>query len=64
MTNVTCIVTKLPCDECAPVLHDCGIRNIYANRQIPKSANDPARLRGLTYEKVGRLMENVSIFCL
>ncbi len=61
--TVTCIVTKLPCDECSPLLHDCGVRRIVANRQLPKSKDDPARLRGLTYHKVNTLMDTVHIFC-
>jgi deoxycytidylate deaminase len=56
------VTTKMPCDECSPVIYDCGIRNVVANTQLPKSKDDPARLRGLTYEKIGKLMTNIWVF--
>ncbi|KAJ3406831.1 hypothetical protein HDV05_005823, partial [Chytridiales sp. JEL 0842] len=56
------IVTKMPCDECSPMLHDCGISKVITIPQLPKSPDDPARLRGLTYEKVHNLMEQVLVF--
>ncbi|KAJ3114616.1 hypothetical protein HDU96_001870 [Phlyctochytrium bullatum] len=49
-------------DECSPMLHDCGITRVVTVPQLPKSPDDPARLRGLTYDKVGRLMDEVIVF--
>jgi deoxycytidylate deaminase len=59
LINSTLVSTKMPCDECAPVIYDCGIRRVVANTQTPKSIDDPARLRGLTYEKIGPLIPNI-----
>ena len=56
------VTTKLPCDECAPVLYDCGVRVVLTNSQIPKSSDDPARYRGLTYDKIGKLMDQIWLF--
>jgi deoxycytidylate deaminase len=59
LEGCTVVSTKMPCDECSPVLYDCGIRRVVANTQVPKSLDDPARLRGLTYEKIGPLIPNI-----
>ncbi|KAI9345190.1 cytidine deaminase-like protein [Obelidium mucronatum] len=56
------VVTKLPCDECSPMLYDSGFRNCITIPQMPKHADDPARLRGLTYNRVAGLMERVLLF--
>ena len=56
------VSTKMPCDECSPVIYDCGIRTIITNKQIPKSLDDPSRLRGLTYEKISKLIPDIWIF--
>ncbi|KAJ3074228.1 Cytidine and dCMP deaminase domain-containing protein 1 [Podochytrium sp. JEL0797] len=56
------VVTKLPCDECSPMLHDCGFQNCITIPQLPKHADDPARLRGLTYNRVVGLMKRVILF--
>ncbi|KAJ3099205.1 Cytidine and dCMP deaminase domain-containing protein 1 [Phlyctochytrium planicorne] len=56
------ICTKMPCDECSPMLHDCGISKVVTVPQLPKSPDDPARLRGLTYDKVESLMDEVIVF--
>jgi deoxycytidylate deaminase len=56
------VSTKMPCDECSPVMSDCGVRTVVTIPQAPKSKNDPARLRGLTYEKLSKLIENIFIF--
>ena len=53
------VSTKLPCDECSPMISDLKITTIYTNRQ--KSANEKSK-RGLTYEKCHHLIENVWIF--
>jgi deoxycytidylate deaminase len=60
--NSTLVSTKMPCDECSPVIYDCGIRRVVTNYQAPKSANDPARFRGLCYEKVAKLIPNLWVF--
>ena len=59
LEGATIVSTKMPCDECSPVVYDCGIRRVVANTQVPKSFDDPARLRGLTYEKIGKLIPNI-----
>ncbi|KAI9328262.1 hypothetical protein DFJ73DRAFT_862067 [Zopfochytrium polystomum] len=49
------ISTKMP----------CGMLNtddLITIPQIPKSLDDPARLWGLTYEKISNLMEPVFVF--
>ncbi|KAJ3333666.1 Cytidine and dCMP deaminase domain-containing protein 1 [Blyttiomyces sp. JEL0837] len=56
------ICTKMPCDECSPMLHDCGVANVVTVPQLPKSPEDPARLRGLTYDRVVGLMQRVLVF--
>ncbi|KAI8616071.1 hypothetical protein BC830DRAFT_1119577 [Chytriomyces sp. MP71] len=56
------VVTKLPCDECSPMLYDCGIRKCITIPQMPKGLDDPARLRGLTYNRVAGLMNRVLLF--
>ncbi|XJO71308.1 hypothetical protein BDV3_000846 [Batrachochytrium dendrobatidis] len=61
-TGSIMVTTKLPCDECSPVISDCGVSCIVSVPQIPKSANDPARFRGLTYKKLGMLIENRWMF--
>ncbi|KAJ3078263.1 Cytidine and dCMP deaminase domain-containing protein 1 [Rhizoclosmatium hyalinum] len=60
--NSWVVVTKLPCDECSPMLFDNGLRNCITIPQMPKSADDPARLRGLTYNRVSGLMAKVLLF--
>jgi dCMP deaminase len=56
------VSTKMPCDECSPVMADCGVRQVVTVPQAPKAADDPARLRGLTYEKLSKLVTEISIF--
>ena len=56
------VSTKMPCDECSPVIFDCGIKTVVTVPQIPKALDDPARLRGLTYEKISKLINNLHIF--
>ncbi|KAJ3405529.1 Cytidine and dCMP deaminase domain-containing protein 1 [Chytriomyces hyalinus] len=56
------VVTKLPCDECSPILYDCGIRKCITIPQLPKGLDDPARLRGLTYNRVAGLMKEILLF--
>ena len=56
------VSTKMPCDECSPVMSDCGVESVVTIRQIPKANDDPARLRGLTYEKLSRLVKDIRIF--
>ncbi|KAI9329804.1 cytidine deaminase-like protein [Zopfochytrium polystomum] len=58
------ISTKMPCDECSPMVFDFGFTRVITIPQIPKSLDDPARLRGLTYEKISSLMERVFVFDL
>lgn len=43
------VSTKMPCDECSPMVGDLGIKCVYTNRQKGKSDDDPAKFRGLTY---------------
>lgn len=61
-THSKMVTTKMPCDECSPILYDCGISTVVTNIQLPKSPDDPSRLKGLTYEKIHTLMENISTF--
>jgi deoxycytidylate deaminase len=56
------VSTKMPCDECSPVIYDCGIKSVVTVPQIPKAHDDPARLRGLTYEKISKLISKLHIF--
>ncbi|KAI8904009.1 cytidine deaminase-like protein [Gorgonomyces haynaldii] len=56
------VTTKMPCDECSPVISDCGIKTVVTNQQLPKSMDDPARFRGLTYDKVKQLIPNIWVF--
>jgi hypothetical protein len=51
-----------PCDECSPVMYDCGVRKVVANVQLPKSPDDPARFRGLTYDKIKALIHEILLF--
>ncbi|KAJ3125969.1 Cytidine and dCMP deaminase domain-containing protein 1 [Irineochytrium annulatum] len=60
--DVWLVCTKMPCDECSPMIHDCGIRRIVTVPQMPKRMDDPARLRGLTYERVHGLMDQIIVF--
>jgi deoxycytidylate deaminase len=62
LSGSTMVCTKMPCDECSPVIYDCGIRMVVSNSQTPKSSDDPARLRGLTYEKIEKLMNEIWVF--
>lgn len=56
------VSTKMPCDECSPIIHDLRIKTVVTNHQMPKHIDDPTRLRGLTYDKLNKLVENVWIF--
>jgi deoxycytidylate deaminase len=56
------VSTKMPCDECSPMIADLGIQNVYTNRQVMKKSNDPLKARGLSYQKVHRLIKNVFVF--
>ncbi len=56
------VSTKMPCDECSPMIADLGIQNVYTNRQVMKKSNDPLKARGLSYQKVLRLIKNVYVF--
>ncbi|KAJ3117586.1 Cytidine and dCMP deaminase domain-containing protein 1 [Physocladia obscura] len=56
------VVTKMPCDECSPMLADVGIRKCITIPQQPKNHDDPSRLRGLTYSRVAGLMKRVVLF--
>lgn len=58
------VSTKMPCDECSPVMSDCGVRSVVTVPQAPKASDDPARLRGLTYEKLSKLVTDIAIFQL
>ncbi|KAI9316160.1 hypothetical protein DFJ73DRAFT_786827 [Zopfochytrium polystomum] len=51
-------------NECSPMVFDFGFTGVITIPQIPKSLDDPARLWGLTYEKISNLMEPVFVFDL
>lgn len=56
------VSTKMPCDECSPVISDCGISVVVTNHQLPKLPSDPARLRGLSYHKLKPLISDIWLF--
>jgi deoxycytidylate deaminase len=56
------VSTKMPCDECSPIMSDLRIKTVVTNKQIPKRLDDPSRLRGLSYHKIEKLIENVWVF--
>ncbi|KAJ3091635.1 Cytidine and dCMP deaminase domain-containing protein 1 [Quaeritorhiza haematococci] len=60
--TTTFVTTKMPCDECSPIISDLGVTRIYTNRQAPKPLDDPGRLRGLTYDKCHRLIREIYVF--
>jgi len=62
LSDAILISTKMPCDECSPMVYDSGIRTIYSNRQSLKSADDPARFRGLSYDNCNLLIKEVYVF--
>lgn len=61
-SSTTLVSTKMPCDECSPMISDLGITQIYTNRQTIKRLDDPARYRGLSYDKCHRLLRDVFVF--
>ncbi|KAL2911886.1 hypothetical protein HK105_208606 [Polyrhizophydium stewartii] len=56
------VSTKMPCDECSPVMADCGVSCVVSVPQAAKSIHDPARLRGLTYDKLAALIPDRWVF--
>ncbi|KAH6570000.1 hypothetical protein BASA62_004514 [Batrachochytrium salamandrivorans] len=60
--GTTIVTTKMPCDECSPVIADCGVSCVVSIPQTPKSVNDSARYRGLTYEKLKDLIADRWVF--
>ncbi|KAI8893510.1 cytidine deaminase-like protein [Globomyces pollinis-pini] len=62
LMDAVMVTTKMPCDECSPVMYDCGVRRVVANVQVPKSIDDPSRLRGLTYDKINKLIKHIWVF--
>ncbi|KAI9202646.1 cytidine deaminase-like protein [Polychytrium aggregatum] len=62
LSTVTCVSTKMPCDECSPIISDCGVRRIVTTPQFAKSKDDPARFRGLTYGLLHQLVDDIYVF--
>lgn len=62
LAGSTIVTTKLPCNECSPMIHDLGIERIYTNKQSLKNVDDPSRRRGLSYEKCTALIKEILIF--
>ncbi|KAJ3350865.1 Cytidine and dCMP deaminase domain-containing protein 1 [Entophlyctis luteolus] len=56
------VATKMPCDECSPMLHDAGLRRCITVPQHAKDAGDRTRLRGLRYTRVAALMDELLVF--
>lgn len=60
--GTTMVSTKMPCDECSPVMSDAGVTRVVSVPQLPKSPDDPARFRGLTYDKLDTLIPDRWVF--
>ncbi|TPX35514.1 hypothetical protein SmJEL517_g02036 [Synchytrium microbalum] len=53
------VTTKMPCDECSPIIRDCGIKTVITNPQRTKRPDDT---RGLRYDKINGLMDEIYTF--
>ncbi|KAI8808319.1 hypothetical protein BJ742DRAFT_772312 [Cladochytrium replicatum] len=97
LDTATMVSTKLPCDECSPIIYDCGVRRVITNPQpVSRSptldgpalahlqeqclqspelaispvlnasaisrAHSPVPNRGLSYNKINRLIDEVWLF--